>query len=80
MDDEQDVCVEASFAETGTAAGHGFGEKDSSSDSGSGEKDFNDDVDSEDVECQAETGSLHSVTSDDRHDLAFIANKKCKFC
>ena len=64
----------------------GSGEKDETEEAGSGAdvpkvcafdaKNVDNDVDSEDVERQAETGTLDSATSDDRHGLDYLANKK----
>ena len=46
---------------------------------GFGEKDVTEqDVSETDVESCTETGSFHSVTSDDRHDIDYLASKKGK--
>ena len=67
VDDEQNECVEAGGAKTGTAASHSFGEQDNASDGGSG----NDD----DESCAA-TGSYLSSFSDERYDLDYLASMK----
>ena len=43
---------------------------------GFGEKDSSDSVCDDDIESCAKTGSFHSATSEDRHELDFLANQQ----
>ena len=45
---------------------------------GFGEKDVLSDDDEEEIGSCAVTGSFHSATSDDRHEIDYLANKKGK--
>ena len=45
---------------------------------GFGEKDSSDSMDDDDIDSCAKTGSFHSATSEDRHELDFLANKQGK--
>ena len=59
---DQDENEEAGVSAAGSKI-RGFGEKD---------------VDDDEAECPEETGSAHSDSSDARHELDYLANKKCK--
>ena len=75
-DDSDEASVTGCRDETGETVagivtettGRGFGEKDVTED----------EIVEADVESCPESGSYHSVTSDNRHDMDYLANKKGK--
>ena len=65
----QDGTGEAVADIVAETTGRGFGEKDATED----------EIVRADVESCPESGSYHSATSDGRHDIDYLANKKGKF-
>ena len=67
VDDNKNESGEANGVGIAPSVGRGFGEKDVSADEGSGK--------SVEDNC-AETGSVHSTGSEERHDLDYLARKE----